>query len=453
MWRSAALAVLIVVRVLAADAGDLYRQAVDRQRAGDLAGAVVLYEECLRQDPSNIQARSNLGAALSGLQRYGEAIEAYEEALKSAPEPMRPYLQRNLGLAYYKAARMKEASRVFTSLLESQPDNRDIALLAADADMQLGEPAKALEALKPLASAAHDDAGIAYLLGTATFALQDYAAAAQAFSRAAVLAPALPKVNSYYGQALLFTGDSEGAANAFRKQLTTNPDDFHANLYLGEIMARRSLSGEAEPLLRRALELKPDSAEARRALEETRAGHFTVGPLNDAGVPVGTAAPEVSVERLDSRASMRLPEAGRASVLVFGSYTCPQFRSAAPELDKLAAQYSGRVRFWLVYIREAHASGEWQSSINERENISLSPAATIEQKHDYARMCTRKLRLSFPATVDGIDATAEKIYGAWPSRVYVIGSDGKVRFASGLSDAELDAPALERAVLSVAGAQ
>src|ERR1035438_5177573 len=87
----------------------LDRRGVDRQQAGDLAGAADLYRQSLKLDGANIAARSNLGAALAGLGRYDEAIPEYQQALKAAPEQARPYLQRNLALAYYKSGRLQEA--------------------------------------------------------------------------------------------------------------------------------------------------------------------------------------------------------------------------------------------------------------------------------------------------------------------------------------------------------
>ena len=64
-------------------------------------------------------------------------------------------------------------------------------------------------------------------------------------------------------------------------------------------------------------------------------------------------------------------------MLAFGSYTCPQLRHGAPVLNRLYERYRGRAKFLLVYIREAHPEGEsWQSTVNEREGISLPEART-----------------------------------------------------------------------------
>jgi tetratricopeptide (TPR) repeat protein len=479
--RTIVLAVLLVAPLGAEAPAALYRQAVDRQRAGDLPGAVQLYRECLEQEPLNFQARSNLGAALSGLGRYDEAILEYEAALKSAPETLAPLLQRNIGLAYYKSGRVAEASRIFTDLHAARPGDPDTALLAAECLVQLGQPSQAVDLLRPLQASSGQDRAVAYLfgiahlksgnaneaqrvldpilsdlnsaegnfaIGMAMFMRQDYPAAVKAFERAAHLNPTLPRVYSYYGQTLLFTGDSKAAGQAFGKQLAADPNDYDANLRLAEILASRGQFTDATPLFQRAVLLRPESREARAELADALAGRFKRNVSGNGGVPSGALAPVVEVERINGAERIQLPavQRGRPAVLVFGSYTCPLFRSAAPVLERLFARYSSRSAFLLVYIREAHAGGEWQSTINEREHISLAPAANREQKNEHAQLCVRNLHLSLPAAVDGMDGAAEKAYSAWPSRVYVVRPDGRVGYSSGLNDFEFDAKALEAAI-------
>ncbi len=529
---------LVIVLALAASAQDaqtLYRQGVDRQQQGDLAGAAGLYKESLKLDGTNIAARSNLGAALAGLGQYDEAIPEYRQALKAAPEQARPYLQRNLALAYYKSGRLQEAAPLLIAVHEAQPANRDATLLAADCLLQLGEPAKSLALLEPIAADAANDKGLAYVLGIvylktgrtsdaqrvldpilkdtssaegnyalgmAMFTSGDYPSAMKAFERAIDLNPSLPHLNAYYGLALVFTGDPDAALTAFGKQLAADPNDYDANFESGLILSRRGRYAEAEPLLRRAALLRPNSVEvlvaladgligqnqgaaARKELEAavrqwpefgaaharladvyTKAGltaeasrerslaaRYTAktSGITEAGPKLGTPAPRLQLARADGSGLVNAtsPESGKPVVLVFGSYTCPNFRKASAALNQLSERFGGQASFLLVYIREAHATDSWQSTINEREHVQIAPAASVEQKRDYAMMCQRKLSLRFPAVVDGLDNAAERAYAAWPSRVYVISAGGVVRYSSGLTEEEFDRAALESAIQSV----
>jgi len=140
-------------------------------------------------------------------------------------------------------------------------------------------------------------------------------------------------------------------------------------------------------------------------------------------------------------------------VLVFGSYTCPKLRSSAAALKRLAAEYHERVDVRLVYISEAHANAgaeaEWQSTINQKEGIDLPAARNLAEKQDHATLCLRKLTLPFAVVVDGMDAAAERAYQAWPSRLYLVGRDGKVAFQTRLGELDFNAEDLERAIRGI----
>jgi tetratricopeptide (TPR) repeat protein len=530
------------------DAASWYRQGVDRQRAGDLNGALDSYSRVLALDAGNVAARSNRGAALARLGRYDEAIADYTVALQSAPAQAVPFLRRNLALADYKSGRLSEAAPILLELHRALPDDRNLTLLAADCLLQLGEPAKALELLEPLAAgaasgqaasgqaasgqAASDqalDKGVAYALGTAylkvgktaeaqrildpilkddaspegryalalaAFTSGDYPAAVRAFQRALALGPDLPHIQSYYGQALVYTGDPDGALEAFGKQLAADANDFDANFQAGMILSRRKAYGEAEKLLRKAVVLRPGSLVARFGLADTvlhagRAGEAVpllagvlrespdYGPaharLGDAyaslnrtadaereralaarytpkaqmaGLRVGAQAPRLTLARADGSGSVQIagPEPGKPTVLVFGSYSCPNFRKAAPVLNQLSKAMAGEAAFLQVYIREAHATDQWQSTINEREHVELAPVTSAAQKGEYAMMCQRNLHLSFASAVDSMDDAAEKAYDAWPSRAYVVGRDGTVLYSTALIEEEFDGARFEQAV-------
>jgi Flp pilus assembly protein TadD len=75
----------------------LLARAVERQRAGDFAGAVSDYERLVALAPANAALRSNLGAAYAGLGRFDDAIAQYREALAVAPD--NHAIRHNLALA------------------------------------------------------------------------------------------------------------------------------------------------------------------------------------------------------------------------------------------------------------------------------------------------------------------------------------------------------------------
>ncbi len=299
---SLAMFALVAGTLCAQDASTLYKSALDLQQRGDLNGAVETYKKSLELDRTNIAAHSNLGVVLARLGRYDEAIPEYQQALNGAPEQFKPVLQRNLALAWYKSGRLREAAPLLIALHDSQPADREAAMLASDCLLQLGEAEKSVAILEPLlATSGHDKAfayllGMAYLktgktaeaqrlldpvlrdesspegryaLGMAMFTSGDYPAAVKAFARALQLNPALPHLQSYYGQSLIITGDPDAALEAFRAQLAADPNDYEANYESGLILERRGKQADAEALLRRAVLLRSDSTAAHVALART----------------------------------------------------------------------------------------------------------------------------------------------------------------------------------------
>jgi tetratricopeptide (TPR) repeat protein len=457
-------------------AGCALDHAIQLHQAGDLPGAMREYQACIAAEPHRVEARSNLGAVLVKLGRYQDAIDQYQAALKIAAPDVVPRLRFNLALAYYKSFQIPEAAAEFETLHRAQPADLNLALLLADCRLRSGEFQNAIDLLIPLETSHSDQPALDYvlgmalirngrvtegqlrvdrilrrgdsaeghfLLGTALFTAGNYPGAVTELAKAAALNPAVPSLQSYYGQALLFTGDAGGATEAFRKELAANPNDFDANFQLASILAHRGKSADARPLLERAAQVRPGSLEARDALAN---GFQSSQPAKtDAGIAAGSPAPSIG--------TLDLSRPAKPIVLVFGSYTCPKLRSSAADLKRLAGEYRDRVEFRLVYIREAHAEGndesQWQSTINVKDGVSLAPARTLPEKQDHAALCLRKLDLQFPAVVDGMDGAAETAYQAWPSRLYLIGRDGKVAFNTRLGDLDFRPSELEAAIREI----
>jgi Flp pilus assembly protein TadD/peroxiredoxin len=501
------------------------QRAFELQQAGDYAAAADAYRAFLKARPEEAGAHSNLGAVLAKLGRYDEAIGEYRTAERLLPG--NPRIGLNLALAYQKSGRLLEAAQKLDTLHAASPHEKQITLLLADCNLQMGENDRVIEVLQPVEHDDPSDLATAYMLGTALIRKQhitegqilldrilrngdsvearfllgtqlyesgDYPAAVRQLASAVELNPKLPQLQSFYGLALLNTGDPEAAAAAFRRELAENPNDYASNLGLGQILTVSQQFGAAVPLLQRALLLRPRSTDAKLALGECLSG---IGKLQEArerleavtqAVPTSLEAhqallsvysqlhlaPEGARERATVNRLQREPAASGPSVnelapdfeladvagkknvrlrdfrgrgpvvLVFGSYSCPNFRSSADTLNALYQRYGNQVPFYLVYIREAHATDNWQSTRNEREGVVMAPATTIQEKVDHGAMCVRKLHLQFPALVDSMDGPVEAAYAAWPSRAFVIGTDGRIRYSTGLSQQDFRPQEMER---------
>jgi hypothetical protein len=100
------------------------------------------------------------------------------------------------------------------------------------------------------------------------------------------------------------------------------------------------------------------------------------------------------------------------------------------------------VQFIMVYIREAHPVDGWWlggGAMGSMLRFGGSKAATdvydprtIEERRAVAGRCEAALQYGIPTVVDGMDDAVSEAYAARPTRLYLIGADGRVVHAGGL---------------------
>lgn len=81
----------------------------------------------------------------------------------------------------------------------------------------------------------------------------------------------------------------------------------------------------------------------------------------------------------------------------------------------------------MVYIREAHPSNVWQMSSNIRDHVLFVDPKTLDERTAVAESCVRKLGIKIPALIDGLGDGVEAAYTGWPDRLYLIGTDGRIK--------------------------
>ena len=110
-------------------------------------------------------------------------------------------------------------------------------------------------------------------------------------------------------------------------------------------------------------------------------------------------------------------------------------------LYDLYARYHDRVQFLVVYIREAHPVDGWwlgKGMMGLLLKLSRSKAATdvydpktLEDRRAVAGQCKTALKYGIRTYVDEMDDAVNKAYAAAPTRLYLIGLDGRVMYAGG----------------------
>lgn len=125
-------------------------------------------------------------------------------------------------------------------------------------------------------------------------------------------------------------------------------------------------------------------------------------------------------------------------------------------VQQLYAQYHEDVQFLSIYIREAHPIDGWWMGRRLTRGLTrrFFPRAsqdhydpkTIEERRAVAGECEHSLAYGVRTYVDEMDDAVNRAYAAWPTRLYLIGLDGRVVYASGVGPWGFKPARLEAAI-------
>jgi hypothetical protein len=113
-------------------------------------------------------------------------------------------------------------------------------------------------------------------------------------------------------------------------------------------------------------------------------------------------------------------------------------------IQQIYAQYHEKVQFLNIYVREAHPKDGWWLGRRLTKGIIRKvfpyPKAsmehydpqTIEERRAVAGECLQALEYGLRTYVDEMDDFVNNTYAAWPTRLYLIGLDGKVVYGGSL---------------------
>ena len=110
--------------------------------------------------------------------------------------------------------------------------------------------------------------------------------------------------------------------------------------------------------------------------------------------------------------------AGRPTLFVTGSITCPLTAASTPDLSTLQEKYGEEVAFVLLYVREGHPG--------ERYPQPEDMAEKLRHAHDLQRF----FGVSWPVVVDDINGTLHRALDAKPNSVHLVDGNGKLVFRS-----------------------
>jgi tetratricopeptide (TPR) repeat protein len=264
----------------------------------DAAGKAKAKE--LRAALAEVLANSynNLGVIQARSEHYVPAADYFRNAAQWKADL--PGLDRNWGLASFRAQRFEEAIGPLASVVSRHPDDRKARAALGVSYFMTDNFTKSVAAFQPMLASLPDDPGELYALGVSLVRTGDSATASRVFRRMLEQNPNVAEIHVLLGQAyadhneytpasgefsraleldpkiegahfgrgiiLLHEGKINDAAQQFRAELEAHPQDARAKYHLAYSLLMQQHKDEAFSLLSEVVRDKPDYADAHYQL-------------------------------------------------------------------------------------------------------------------------------------------------------------------------------------------
>ena len=90
------------------------------------------------------------------------------------------------------------------------------------------------------------------------------------------------------------------------------------------------------------------------------------------------------------------------------------------------------IDFLYIYIKEAHPEDEWQMSENREQSIVFNQPTTFDERLELAQTFVAKMGVETTTLVDNMQNVANACYAAWPERLYVVDTEGRITYKGGM---------------------
>ncbi len=237
--------------------------AADERHAPEMA--IAYFDMARTADPELLSAWERLGRAAFNIERYGEAVEAYEHVLATQAHPLADTFYQ-LGLSYLALERIDDARKTLEQGLEIYPYQRELHLALADTARATNDLVTAEEWYARLLQQRPDDA---YAWAARGEVAMQRGLAKQAtiyLEEATSLQPTDVGHWLSLAAAAAAAGDSHEAAMAYDKALALQPGDVGLLLGAATFFAQSGEVARAHALYLQVLALEPDNPTATAAL-------------------------------------------------------------------------------------------------------------------------------------------------------------------------------------------
>jgi len=248
--------------ILASSYNDL---GVMRAKAPNFADAAELFKQAGAWNPALPGLDRNWGLAAYRAELYSEAVPPLERQLAAYPDDH--LVRQLLGMSYFIAENFSKTAEVLRPFLKAPPDDPGLLFAWGTALVRTHQPDLAMEIFRRLLEQNASNPSVHLLFGQAHAQQKDYPNALTELKTALQLDPRLPEAHYYAGLVYLHQNEFESAAQEFRAELQIQPAHALTTYHLAYALLAEGHPEQAEPLLRDVI----------KALPSYESAHFELG--------------------------------------------------------------------------------------------------------------------------------------------------------------------------------
>jgi tetratricopeptide (TPR) repeat protein len=242
-----------VSEILASSYNDL---GVMRAKNSQFAEAAEFFKQAHAWNPALPGLDRNYGLAAYRAEMYSEAIAPLERRLAAHPDDA--FVRQILALSYFDQENYSKVAEVLRPLQSNPPDDPALLFALGTALVRTRQSADAAKIFQRMLQQNATNPGVHYLLGQAYAQDKEYPNALTELKAAIRLDPKLPEAHYYTGLVYLHQTDFDNAAQEFRAELALRPGDPVTTYHLAFALLSLGQTEEAATLLHDVVKTKPD---------------------------------------------------------------------------------------------------------------------------------------------------------------------------------------------------
>jgi len=242
-----------VSEILASSYNDV---GVMRAKDAKFAEAAEFFKQAATWNPSLPGLDRNWGLASYRAESYSDAVPPLERQL--AAQPGDNFVRQLLGMCYFLAENFSKTAEVLRPFLKTPPDDPALLFAWGTALVRTHQADAAMEIFRRLLEQNAGNPAVHLLLGQAHAQQENYPGALTELHTALQLDPRLPEAHYFIGLIHLRQSDFEAAAAEFRSELEIRPADPLTSYHLGYALFLQGQVEQAIAIFRQVIQAKPD---------------------------------------------------------------------------------------------------------------------------------------------------------------------------------------------------